>query len=232
MKDSYVHPIHARGAGSFALPVAIFMLWLVLLAQLVPPGELMKQGFGKYLSFFSGASPAPASPEKVEVDPANVEVALLAGGCFWGMEEILRQIPGVVEVEVGYAGGSTANPSYRDVRTGFSGHAESVRVVFDRSKLTYADLLEKHFFRMHDPTTKNRQGNDIGSQYRSAIFVATPEQREVAEQVKERVEASGFWPKPIVTEIVEAGPFTLAEEEHQDYLQKHPGGYTCHFMRE
>lgn len=233
MKDSYPYPIHARRSGSFFLPVAIFILWLVLLAQLVPPGELMKQGFGKYLSFFSAPAPAagPASPQPA-ADPANVEVALLAGGCFWGMEEILRQIPGVIDVEAGYTGGSTANPTYRDVRTGFSGHAESVRVVFDRSKISYADLLEKHFFRMHDPTTKNRQGNDIGSQYRSAIFAATPEQREVAEVVKERVAASGFWKKPIVTEIVDAGPFTLAETEHQDYLQKHPGGYTCHFMRE
>ncbi len=190
----------------------------------------MKRSLGSYLSFFS-ASPSPIPKEPITADPANVEVALLAGGCFWGMEEILRQIPGVLDVEVGYTGGSTENPSYREVSAGFSGHAEAVRVVFDRSRISYAELLETYFFRMHDPTTPNRQGNDIGSQYRSAIFVATPEQREVAEQVKQRVEASGFWKRPIVTEIVDAGPFTLAEEEHQDYLQKYPSGYTCHYLR-
>jgi peptide methionine sulfoxide reductase msrA/msrB len=239
MKDIYPYRTLARGPGSLALLAAIFALWLVLLLQLVPSGDFMKESFGKYLSYFSGtaAGPEPVKTEpapvdSAKVDPANVEVALLAGGCFWGMEEILRQIPGVIDVEVGYTGGSTANPRYRDVRTGFTGHAESVRVVFDRSRLSYADLLEKWFFKMHDPTTKNRQGNDIGTQYRSAIFVATPEQREVALEVKERVDASGFWRKPIVTEIVDAGPFTLAEDEHQDYLQKYPGGYTCHFMRE
>jgi peptide methionine sulfoxide reductase msrA/msrB len=159
-------------------------------------------------------------------------VAILAGGCFWGMEDILRAIPGVLETEVGYSGGTTASPTYDDVRTGLSGHAESVRVTFDPSKLSYADLLEKWFFRMHDPTTKNRQGNDIGTQYRSAIFVTSPEQRKLAEAVKARVDASGKWRSPIVTEISEAGPFTRAEEYHQKYLVKNPGGYTCHYLRE
>jgi peptide methionine sulfoxide reductase msrA/msrB len=164
--------------------------------------------------------------------PAAREVAVLAGGCFWGMEEILRSIPGVLHAEVGYTGGALSNPRYEDVHTGKTGHAESVRITFDPARLSYSELLDKWFFRMHDPTTKNRQGNDIGTQYRSAIFVTTPEQRAIAEQVKTQLGKSGRWRNPITTEIVEAGPFTLAEEEHQDYLQKHPDGYTCHYLRE
>lgn len=160
------------------------------------------------------------------------ETALLAGGCFWGMEEILRGIPGVIETTVGYSGGKIKDPTYEDVSGGSSGHAESVRVVFDPAKISYADLLEKWFFRMHDPTTLNRQGNDEGTQYRSAIFVTSPEQRRVAEEVKARVEKSGKWSDPIVTEITEAGSFTPAEEYHQKYLVKNPGGYTCHYLRD
>ena len=117
------------------------------------------------------------------------------------------------------------------MHSGATGHAESVRIVFDPKKLSYADLLENWFFRMHDPTTPNRQGNDVGTQYRSAIFVTSPEQRRVAEEVKARVDKSGKWKRPIVTEIVEAGPTTRAEEYHQNYLEKNPGGYTCHFLR-
>lgn len=164
--------------------------------------------------------------------PARLETALLAGGCFWGMEEILRSIPGVVDTQVGYTGGHTPNPTYETVRTGRTGHAESVRIVFDPTKLSYEELLEKWFFRMHDPTTKNRQGNDVGTQYRSAIFVLSPEQRRIAEAVKRRVDESGKWPRPVVTEIVDAGPFTPAEDYHQRYLEKNPGGYTCHYLRE
>ena len=160
------------------------------------------------------------------------ETAILAGGCFWGMEEILRGIPGVLDTEVGYTGGTIEHPTYGDVHTGTTGHAEAVRIMFDPARLSYEDLLEKWFFRMHDPTTKNRQGNDVGSQYRSAIFVTSDAQRTVAERVKARVDASGRWPAPIVTEIVAAGPFTPAEEYHQDYLQKHPDGYTCHYLRD
>jgi peptide methionine sulfoxide reductase msrA/msrB len=163
---------------------------------------------------------------------ARLETALLAGGCFWGMQEILRAIPGVVSTEVGYTGGQTANPDYSEVKTGRTGHAEAVRIVFDPAKLSYSELLEKWFFRMHDPTTKNRQGNDVGTQYRSAIWVASPEQRKVAEAVIRRVNDSGKWHAPVVTEIADAGPFTRGEDYHQDYLQKHPGGYTCHWMRE
>jgi peptide methionine sulfoxide reductase msrA/msrB len=163
---------------------------------------------------------------------ARRDVAILAGGCFWGMEEILRGIPGVIETHVGYTGGRTSAPSYDQVKNGRSGHAEAVQVVFDPAQLSYADLLEKWFFRMHDPTTENRQGNDVGTQYRSAIFVTSAEQRAVAERVKERVAKSGKWQGPIVTEIVAAGPFTPAEDYHQDYLQKNRGGYTCHYLRD
>jgi len=178
------------------------------------------------------APAAPAAQSSAPVAPHAREVAILAGGCFWGMEEILREVPGVLETEVGYSGGVTANPDYDSVKTGTTGHAEAVRVVFDPARLSYADLLEKWFFRMHDPTTRNRQGNDVGTQYRSAIFFTTLEQRKAAERVKERVDASGKWSARVVTEIVPAGPFTPAEEYHQDYLQKHPGGYTCHYLRE
>jgi peptide methionine sulfoxide reductase msrA/msrB len=129
---------------------------------------------------------------------------------------------------VGYAGGTTEHPT---VKTGRTGHAESVRITFDPKQISSADLLVKRLFKMHDPTTMNQQGNDVGTQYRSAIFYTSPEQKKVAEEVKARVQQSGMWQRPIVTEIVAAGPFTPAEDYHQDYLQKHPGGYSCHFMR-
>ncbi len=160
------------------------------------------------------------------------ETVILAGGCFWGMEDLLRKIPGVLSVDVGYSGGKTDKPDYNQVHGGKTGHAEAVRVVFDPTKLKFEDLLEKHFFKMHDPTTLNRQGNDVGTQYRSAIFFTTKEQRATAEAVKARVDKSGKWKKPVVTEIAEAGPYTLAEDYHQDYLVKNPGGYTCHWMRD
>lgn len=161
----------------------------------------------------------------------TLETAILAGGCFWGMEELLRAVPGVVETEVGYTGGAMANPDYTAVRTGRTGHAEALRVTFDPAVLPFTELLGSWFFLMHDPTTTNRQGNDTGTQYRSAIFFTTDEQRSVAESVKAQVGASGQWPAPIVTEIVAAGNFTRAEDYHQRYLAENPGGYTCHFMR-
>jgi peptide methionine sulfoxide reductase msrA/msrB len=175
---------------------------------------------------------AAASTAAPKADGGALETAILAGGCFWGMEDILRKIPGVVDTDVGYTGGSTDTPTYEDVHTGKTGHAEAVKIVFDPSQVSFAELLEKWFFRMHDPTTKNRQGNDVGSQYRSAIFFTTPEQKKVAEEVKARIDARGGWKAPIVTEIVAAGTFTLAEDYHQDYLKKDPDGYTCHFMRD
>jgi methionine-S-sulfoxide reductase len=180
------------------------------------------------------AAPRGATEQALPVagEPGKLETAILAGGCFWGMEEILRKIPGVVQTEVGYTGGTTSAPSYETVHTGVTGHAESVRIVFDPTVLSYSDLLEKWFFRMHDPTTKNRQGNDRGTQYRSAIFYTSAEQQKTALAVLERVNASKKWNDPIVTEVTAAGPFTLAEEYHQDYLQKNPGGYTCHYLRD
>ena len=160
----------------------------------------------------------------------NQEIAYLAGGCFWGLEELFRKLPGVVETQVGYSGGSVTDPGYEKVKTGSTGHAETVKIVFEPSKLSYEKLLLE-FFRMHDPTTVNQQGNDIGTQYRSAIFYASDEQRRTAEAVKVRVDKSGNWKRPVVTKVEKAGGFFDAEEYHQDYLQKNPGGYTCHFTR-
>lgn len=159
------------------------------------------------------------------------EIAVLAGGCFWGMEAILREIPGVIATEVGYCGGSTVNPRYEQVKTGTTGHAEAIQVTFDPARLTFHDLLI-WFFKMHDPTTHNRQGGDVGSQYRSAIFYQSESQREGATQVIHEVAQSGKWKNPIVTALVAAAPFYSAEDYHQDYLLKNPGGYTCHFLRE
>ena len=162
---------------------------------------------------------------------AGNEISILAGGCFWGMQDLLRAIPGVIETEVGYSGGTTTHATYSDVKTGRTGHAEAVKVVFDPARLSFQDLL-RWFFRMHDPTTLDRQGNDVGTQYRSAIFYTSEAQRRAAEEVKAAVAASGKWPRPIVTEILPAGAFWRAEEHHQDYLRKNPGGYTCHYLRD
>ncbi len=161
----------------------------------------------------------------------QTEVAVLAGGCFWGVEDILRDVPGVVDTEVGYTGGWLENPRYEDTHDGRSGHAEAVRVTFDPSVISYEELLENWFFKLHDPTTLNRQGNDIGTQYRSAIFPQTPEQQGIAERVIARIQASGKWQRPITTTIEPAAAWYGAEEYHQDYLRKHPGGYTCHYLR-
>jgi methionine-S-sulfoxide reductase len=160
------------------------------------------------------------------------EVAVLAGGCFWGVEDLLRDVPGVLDTEVGYTGGWLEHPKYEDTHDGRSGHAEAVRVTFDPAVLSYQDLLERWFFRLHDPTTKNRQGNDVGTEYRSAIFPQTPEQGETAERVIARVQASGLWKRPLMTTIEPASAWWSAEAYHQDYLQKHPGGYTCHYLRD
>jgi methionine-S-sulfoxide reductase len=162
----------------------------------------------------------------------QTEVAVLAGGCFWGVEDILRGVPGVLDTDVGYTGGWLPNPTYQDTHDSKSGHAEAVRITFDPSVLSYEDLLEKWFFRLHDPTTLNRQGNDIGTQYRSAVFPQNEEQRRIAEQVKTRVDASGKWKRPITTSIEPPSTWYSAEAYHQDYLKKHPNGYTCHFLRD
>lgn len=161
----------------------------------------------------------------------SAETATLAGGCFWGMEELIRAIPGVTQTTVGYTGGTLKNATYKDVTTGTTQHTEAVQIVFDPAKLTYEDLL-KWFFRMHDPTTLNRQGNDVGSQYRSAIFYHSETQKTAAEKIRGEVDRSGKWKRPLVTEITPASEFWTAEEYHQKYLVKNPGGYTCHYLRD
>ena len=188
--------------------------------RFVPAKELEKQGLGHLRERFEKKAAAP-----------KTETAILAGGCFWGMEDLLRKIPGVVNTEVGYIGGKLANPRYEDLKKAGLGHAEAVRIVFDPARLSYEELLG-YFFRMHDPTTPNRQGNDVGAQYRSVVFYTTEAQKQTAEATKRKTDASGKWKRPVVTEIVSAAEFTLAEDHHQDYLEKHPGGYTCHFLRD
>ncbi|MFG2117457.1 peptide-methionine (S)-S-oxide reductase MsrA [Streptomyces sp. NPDC048718] len=154
------------------------------------------------------------------------EKAVLAGGCFWGMQELIREQPGVLATRVGYSGGETSHPTYRH----HQGHAEAVEIVFDGTVTDYRTLLE-FFFQIHDPSTRDRQGNDIGDSYRSAVFYLDDEQRRVAEDTIADVDASGLWPGPVVTEVAPAGPFWEAEPEHQDYLRRYPDGYTCHFPR-
>jgi peptide-methionine (S)-S-oxide reductase len=156
----------------------------------------------------------------------NTEKAILAGGCFWGVEELIRDLPGVISTVVGYTGGDVRNATYRNHGT----HAEAIEITFDPARLSYRKLLE-FFFQIHDPTTKNRQGNDRGTSYRSAIFYLSGQQKEIAEHLIKEMTDSHIWPGTIVTEVVPASDFWNAEEEHQNYLQKHPYGYTCHFIR-
>jgi len=184
--------------------------------RFVPLAKLDAEGYGEYKKLF----------EKTAAKPGAKQVATLAGGCFWGVEELIRKLPGVVETEVGYTGGAVKNATYRN----HEGHAEAIKITFDPAKISYEDILE-FFFKIHDPTTLNRQGNDVGTSYRSAIFVHDDQQRKVAEQVKAKVDKSGAWKRPVVTEIVAAKEFWSAEDYHQDYLQKNPGGYTCHYVR-
>ena len=157
---------------------------------------------------------------------ATTERAILAGGCFWGMQQLVRRLPGVVSTRVGYSGGDVKNATYRNHGT----HAEAIEITFDPSKTSFRDLLE-FFFQIHDPTTPNRQGNDRGTSYRSAIFYTSEEQQRVAQNTIADVEASGLWPGKVVTELSPAGDFWEAEREHQDYLERYPNGYTCHFVR-
>jgi methionine-S-sulfoxide reductase len=160
----------------------------------------------------------------------KLETATFAAGCFWGTEEFFRKVPGVIETRVGYTGGTLANPTYEDSETGQTGHVESVEIQFDPKKVSYEHLLEL-FFKMHDPTTPNRQGNDVGTEYRSAIFYHGDKQKEEAISFEKKVKDSGAWHAPIVTQIMPAKPFWPAEEYHQKYLQKHPGGYDNHYLR-
>ena len=186
--------------------------------RFIPAERLEAEGYGQYAKLFS--------KESASSDAKNLKVATLAGGCFWGVEELFRQMPGVVDTEVGYTGGSVANATYEN----HEGHAEAIKITYDPAKVSYEDLLT-FFFKIHDPTTLNRQGNDMGTSYRSAIFVHDDEQRQAAEKVKAMVDKSGAWKRPVVTEIVPAKEFWSAEAYHQDYLQKNPGGYTCHYIR-
>ena len=156
----------------------------------------------------------------------RTEKAVLAGGCFWGMQDLIRRQPGVLSTRVGYTGGDVDNATYRNHGT----HAEAIEIEFDPQQISYRQILE-FFFQIHDPTTKNRQGNDIGTSYRSALFYLDEEQQRVAEDTVADADASGLWPDKVVTEIVPAGPFWEAEPEHQDYLEHYPNGYTCHFIR-
>ena len=184
--------------------------------RFIPVAQLEGEGYGKYKPLF----------EKQAKNAAELKVATLAGGCFWGVEELFRKMPGVVDTEVGYTGGEVQNATYRN----HEGHAEAIRITYDPGRISYDELLE-FFFKIHDPTTLNRQGNDIGTSYRSAIFYHDDEQRQAAQRMKQRVDASGAWKRPVVTEIVAAKEFWSAEDYHQDYLQKNPGGYTCHYER-
>ena len=156
----------------------------------------------------------------------TTETAILAGGCFWGAQELLRKRPGVISTRVGYSGGETPNATYRN----HGNHAEAVEIVFDPEQITYRDLLE-FFFQIHDPSTRNRQGNDIGAGYRSAIFYTDDTQKKIAEETIAAVDASGKWPGKVVTEVTQESDFWLAEPEHQDYLERYPNGYTCHYVR-
>ncbi len=198
--------------------------------RFVPVDRMEAEGYGGYLGPFIAAGLAPSAGPAAPAVEHHTEVATLAAGCFWGVQQLMRELPGVVSTEVGYTGGTTANPTYEQVCRGDTGHAETVQVTFDPARVSYEEVL-RYFFRLHDPTTVNRQHNDVGSQYRSAIFYHSEEQRRIAEKVKEEVDRSGKWSRPVVTEIVPASTFWKAEEYHQDYLIKHPGGYMCHVLQ-
>ena len=181
--------------------------------RFVARADMAAQGYGDYL-------------DQIEEPPATTQRAVLAGGCFWGMQDLIRKLPGVVSTRVGYSGGEVPNATYRN----HGNHAEAIEIVFDPARTDFRALLE-FFFQIHDPTTVNRQGNDRGVSYRSAIFYTDDVQKAVAEQTIADVEASGLWPGKVVTELSPAGDFWEAEPEHQDYLERRPKGYTCHYVR-
>ncbi len=203
--------------------------------RFVPAENLAAEGYGQYAEMFKAEKSVgdreSAMSGGISEGSESRETAFFAAGCFWGVEDIMRQVEGVLDTTVGYTGGAAENPTYRQVCAGATGHAEAVRVEFDPEIIDYGTLLD-YFFRLHDPTTLNRQHNDRGTQYRSAVFYASEEQRRQAEEKKREVDASGVWNNPVVTEIAAVGEFYPAEEYHQDYLQKNPQGYNCHYLRD
>ncbi len=192
--------------------------------RFVPLAKMEQEGYGNYLKPFAVAGLLPV---KTAGETVKTEIAIIAGGCFWGMEDLLGKIDGVIDSEVGYCGGDNENATYRN----HPGHAEAVRVVFDPAKISFKKLLTEWFFRMHDPTTLNRQGNDMGSSYRSTIFFADDKQKQIAHEAIQEVAKSGHWISPIATTVEPVKNWSNAEAEHQDYLKKNPGGYTCHWLR-
>lgn len=176
-------------------------------------------------------NPTKSKPQTTTDNPQHLETAYLAGGCYWGMEDLFRKQKGVLDTDVGFMGGHLPHATYSQVKTGRTGHAETLQIIFDPQQVSYRDLLI-YFFRIHNPTTKEQQGNDIGSQYRSAIFYLNDDQKNTAMEVIGFVNQMGVWKAPVVTEVILAGEFWRAEESHQDYLEKNPDGYTCHFERQ
>ncbi len=197
--------------------------------RFVPKEDLEKEGYGEYLSLFDEDESKNAASESSKKDDPNYELATFAAGCFWGVESVFKQVKGVIETTVGYTGGTVPNPSYRQVCTGITGHAEAVLIKYDPRIVSYEELLSL-FWRIHDPTTPNRQGPDVGTQYRSAIFYHNDQQKKAAEKSKEEFDRKGSYINKATTQIVPASPFYEAEEYHQDYFEKQGGG-SCHVLR-